>query len=270
MLGLFLFSSYVSGEEVEVDLNLNNGECAFTFMDLPSGESTIVQNSEGQTLLIDTGDKDTEAAFSDRLDMYHVDKIDELLLTSSSHYHSGNLEWLFDHYDIDNVYLTDKVYQDVEELIIEEGTNVSIVEEGNTFEMLPEVRAEVLYSFDQGEDGADGVAFMIHYGEHEFLYSVVSDETVEEMLVEKRNLKSEVLKVADFASDKATSEAFVEEVDPQIAVIFSNRNRPPSASVLERLHETWIDIFQTSRLGSVSLKCNYSDYEVVTVRGGDV
>ncbi|MCD8510702.1 MAG: hypothetical protein LRY73_13075 [Bacillus sp. (in: Bacteria)] len=116
-----------------------------------------------------------------------------------------------------------------------------------------------------GYDEGGCALFVRHHGQR-LLYMTIADSFVEEQLVHEYDLKSTMFKVPDFGSDRGTSEYLLNEVDPQVAVIFRNGEAQPSSYVLERLQETWIDIYQTSRIGTITIKCNNEDYEVITVR----
>ncbi|UTW69721.1 hypothetical protein KHA80_01185 [Anaerobacillus sp. HL2] len=111
-------------------------------------------------------------------------------------------------------------------------------------------------------------AFVIvfSYGKQTLLYMGIADKQIEKELIETYALKSTILKVADFGSDKGTTQRFLDEVDPQVAILFKRNGSVVSEMVLERLQETWIDIAQTHRLGTVSIKCHNDDYEIITIQ----
>ncbi len=69
-------------------------------------------------------------------------------------------------------------------------------------------------------------------------------------------LGSQVLKVADFGSDNASTQGFVSAVNPQVSIVSVGAgNKPgyPSQDVLDRLHNGGSQIYRTDQAGSVEI-----------------
>ncbi len=69
-------------------------------------------------------------------------------------------------------------------------------------------------------------------------------------------LEADVIKIGHHGSDSSTSEAFLEAVDPEAAVISTGRNNfgHPSPKVLELLLQNDVDYYRTDECGAVILK----------------
>ncbi|MBU9714628.1 ComEC/Rec2 family competence protein [Evansella tamaricis] len=259
----FLTEIHVNADKVE--LNLNNDEIAYTFFDLTHGEATLIQGYEG-TVLINTGHRNSQEELEDRLEMYHVNNINTLMITSKQSEYIGNLSWVLNNYPINRIIIPSSLKQSLAPALKQFTGDVALYKKGDSFSLLDDLRSEILYVEEHKGMDEGGSAFFLTHHTNKLLYLTVANMHVEEELVKEFDLKTTVFKVPDFGSDRGTSQNLLEEADPQVAVIFRNGEDRPSNFVLERLEETWIDVYQTSRIGSVTIKCTEEDYEVITVR----
>ena len=104
----------------------------------------------------------------------------------------------------------------------------------------------------------NSVVAKLEYGQFSMLFTGDIEKSVEEQLIkEKKNeLKSTVLKVAHHGSNSSTTDEFVKEVKPQIALIGVGENNKyghPNSQVLERLK---CKIYRTDRDGEISIIVN--------------
>ncbi|MFA9556183.1 ComEC/Rec2 family competence protein [Evansella sp. AB-rgal1] len=250
----------------KLQLNLTKGEIAYTFFDLTHGEATLIQGDRDQTVLINTGHGQSEEELEERLNMFNVSSIDTLIITSKQIEYIGNLPWILGNYDIERLFLPQSLFTKFEKLLSDFDVQVTTYKKGDHYSLLNDLHIEILYVEDKEGDDKGGSAFFINHFDQKLLYMTVANPHVEKQLVQEFDLKSTMFKVPDFGSDRGTSEDLLDEVDPQVAVIFRNGENKPSSYVMERLQETWIDIYQTSRIGTVTIKCNEKDYEIITVR----
>lgn len=264
VIQILISNSVNAQEDLGIDLNLEERDVAFTFFDLSNGESTLIQTGEGQNILIDTGSSESVEELEQRLKMYHVKKIDSVILTNQTEEYAGNLNWVVDHYFVKDVIVANPIV----ETIIQNHEDASVIgwKNSETYELTPQIKTQVMYVEEEDPFNKGALVLLFTFGKHTLLYMSVADEMVERSLMSDYSLKSTILKVADFGDAKGTSQPFLEEVDPQVAILFKKKGKSVSELVLERLQETWIDIYQTYRLGTVSIKCHSNDYEILTVK----
>ena len=79
-------------------------------------------------------------------------------------------------------------------------------------------------------------------------------------------LKADILKVAHHGSRYSSSQAFIDEVEPLIAVIQVGRNNygHPSQSVIEKLESSGIIVYRTDLDGAVGIKAEEEKIRVCT------
>ncbi|RXJ03983.1 hypothetical protein DS745_00910 [Anaerobacillus alkaliphilus] len=253
-------------ETIEVDLNLEEQDLAYTFFDLSNGEATLLQSGKGQNILIDTGSLESQEELEQRLKMYDVEFIDTIIITNQTEEYTGNLQWLIDNFNVKTVIVPAILKNQMVSFYFLHDKEVIGWKKGDSTELIPFLKSEVIYVEEREGVDQGALAILFSYGKQTLLFMGIADKQVEKQLVEEYSLKSTILKVADFGSAKGTTQRFLDEVDPQVAILFKKKDFPVSELVLERLQETWIDIYQTYRLGTVSIKCHNDDYEILTVR----
>ncbi|MGM0834967.1 MAG: ComEC/Rec2 family competence protein [Bacillota bacterium] len=264
LLGLLLINFGVLQPEYptdveNIDLKLDEEEIAFTFMDLPNGESTIIQNSEGENILINTGAPESEDELQHYLSIYGVEEISELIITSPDAEYTGNLKYLLDNFVIEKVILP-KSMSDARL-----GIETDWWGKGTKSEPVQDLNVQVLNE-DYSKKKHLGMDLLFEYNETYLLYMTSADKEVENRLLQQHNLSVvNIIKVGDFGNDTGTSKKLLNACDPQTAVVFHKETTQGKSHVLERLKETWLDLYLTNQKGNVTIKMKAGDYHVFTL-----
>ena len=107
----------------------------------------------------------------------------------------------------------------------------------------------------------------ITFGENSFLFTGDAEKLVEkQVLANGENLNSDVLKVGHHGSTTSSSEDFIKEVSPEIAVIpvgEGNDYGHPHKEILELLQKNNIELLRTDLEGTVVLE---SDGNTISVK----
>jgi competence protein ComEC len=267
LLNTFLPTSDDSVESniEQINVALEPGELSISFLELPSGESTLIQDYNGKKVLINTGGAQSKSHFSQQLDIFNVSEIDQLILTDIGNDHTGNLEWLLQEFSVKNVLIAESVKDTVMKQFSISSDSLTVVAEHTQLKVLPDLSMDVLYVEKRPEMNQGGLALSFQFGDNKLMYMGVSSVEAEEHIIENHSVKSHILKVGRFGNESGTTQRFLEKIDPQIAVLFNKNGSMPSQEVMERLQEGWIDIYQPYRQGIVLLRCNKTSYEVINV-----
>ena len=117
----------------------------------------------------------------------------------------------------------------------------------------------VLWPFEAGEgENEDSLVLYGQIGAYKWLFT--GDLGVEEeqkLLLEYPNLKVDVLKVGHHGSHTSTSESFIQQIDPEIALISvkkANQFGHPHNEVIDLLEREHVQIFRTDLNGAVHYK----------------
>jgi competence protein ComEC len=115
----------------------------------------------------------------------------------------------------------------------------------------------------------DSAVLRITHGRHSFLLTGDVDRRLESEL---RARKIDVLKVAHHGGQDSTSAAFLEAVEPAVAIIstgFENSYRLPSAEVLERLRARRVAVLRTDLFGLVTVRSDGRRLELEAMQWAD-
>lgn len=243
-----------------VNLKLSDNEIAITFLALSNGEATLIQHAEAGNILLNTGGPGTREELKELLRMYNITDLHSVIMTNDQKEYNHNLDWVVSNYSVDEVIVGSESPRLVAKLNYPKVTYWGV---GEHYELLPNLIVHVVHEHHNARQ--NGIDISLKYGNHHILYMSSADITIERALA-KLDLKDvNILKVADFASNIGTSQTLLDSVDPQVAVIFKKKGSLPSQDVLERLHDTWIDIYQTSQYGNVSIKFGPNKYDIITI-----
>lgn len=241
-----------------VDLNLGNHEVAITFLDLSVGEAILLQRSEGGAVLINTGSSASEEELIDRLQILNVKDISKVFLTNADEVYTGNFNTLLRYFNVDELLISDQLQKSLISPIPSQ-VGKTLVRDKQKLELIEDVNAEIISISKAGE-----VTYMLSLGSQHLLMMGEVDVELEESITSSGRTV-EVLKVANFGDGNGTSAEFLSAIDPQMAVIFRHKNIDVSESVLERLSETWTDVYYPYRIGSVTLRFQNDRYDVITL-----
>ena len=253
-----------------------------TFLDVGQGDAIFIETPQRNQILIDGGPNsaileklNTRMPFWDRT-------IDLIILTHPESDHLTGLIEVLKRYKVENILWTGIIkdtneYQEWEKLVENEDAEIKIAQAGqrinlSTYET--DKYIEVLYPFESlaGQEFKDSnntsIVAKLVFGKNSFLFTGDTYKSVEKELIEKGiSINSDILKVAHHGSKTSTSQDFVREVFPQIAVISAGRNNSyghPHQETLDTLAKYDITIFRTDLQGDIEIISDGKNYGVST------
>ena len=233
-----------------------------TILDVGQGSSTAFY-SEGSAALVDCGGNGSEAAGDVAADYFQslgISELDLLVFTHLDGDHFNGADELFARMEINAVALPDRADQygrhlELEDLAKEEGAEVWYITE--TAEVsLGGCILTLFPPLGSGTSNEEGLFVLCSAGEFDTLITGDADSAVEAMLVKYYDIPDvEVLVVGHHGSNGSTSEAFLEAVRPEYAVISTGYNSygHPHENVLERLTDAGAKTYRTDLHGNVTI-----------------
>ena len=176
---------------------------------------------------------------------------------------------------------TTKSYADFLEAVERSGAEFVRAEPSQTFDLGGGAVLTVLapvqpfFTKDQlrsggNEPNANSVVARLDYGDFSMLLTGDAEAQTEDRLISQgARLQAKVLKVGHHGSRYATSERFIQNVKPEVAVISNgefNRYGHPSQEVLDRLRAARVKVYRTDLQGEISITTRGDGYEVKTAK----
>lgn len=245
-----------------------NQKLKVIFLDVGQGDAILIEQGSNQ-ILIDGGpdgqilleklgkyipfwDRNIEVIIATHPDQDHIDGLTGVM----KNYKIGKV--------IDNGMESEsQVYENYLNIINEK--NISRLEGKKGMNIkLTEANLEIFYPADTPEKNskdtnAGSITGKLTYGQNSFLltgdFPTIKDA---EIFSFGANLSAKVLKIAHHGSKYATSEEFLEKVNPEEAIISvgkNNRYGHPAPEILERLKEKGVKILRTDEVGDIEYDC---------------
>ena len=262
VLAFILFPATGHAMEMEDGLRV-------TFVDVGHGDAVLVSSS-GQHLLIDAGEAPGTDHLTDYLEEEGIEHLNWLLVTHEHSDHIGGVMQVMDSVDVWNIlHAIEEPGEEMERIGLEawrNGTNIRRVYRGDSFH-IGDATAYVIgpYSDYPGDENNMSVILRVVYGDTSFLFMGDAEEEEEEELLDAGyELSSDVLKVGHHGAVYSTSEEFLDEAQPDYAVICSRDDQEgyPAESIVDRLEESGAEVLITGRDGDITF---YSDGDEVQI-----
>ena len=240
-------------------------------LDVNQGDSIFIETPSMRHILIDGGPDSSVLGKLGKLLPFFDKTLDVVILTHPDADHLIGLLSVLQKYKINYIVWTGMVHDGANykkwiELLAQkqkQGSNI-IIAHANTTITSGKVFINTLNPLENLEgkyfgktDNDTGIVSHLFYGKNSFLFTADTSSIVEQQLVDNKvNLASDVLKVPHHGSKYSSSEAFLQAVHPKIAVISvgaHNSYGHPTPEVLQRLEKFGIKTFRTDQNSDVQI-----------------
>ena len=222
-----------------------------SFLDVGQGDAILIQTPNGQDILIDGGPDPQRINLELSKKLPFWDRTIDLVVCTQPHadHVTGLVEVLL-RYKVKQVLepgvsYNSSIYREWLRLVEDKGIEHNIARAGQEIDLGNGITIEILNPLAEFFQGTscdidnNGVVLKLAWNKVSFLFTADIREEVEfELIGQRANLKSTVLKVAHHGSETSTSSQFLAAVDPEVAVISvgaDNTFDHPSPDVVERL-----------------------------------
>ncbi|WP_407268672.1 ComEC/Rec2 family competence protein [Radiobacillus sp. PE A8.2] len=237
--------------------HIRNDEIFFTFFQLPDGEASLIQTGQGKNILINTGSRASEDNLLFQMEELNITTIDYLVLTKQSEDYCANANRLAERYQISRVVHTGNLNETCKNQVTDDLKEVTWGS-NDVNQLSDDLFFKVLNAEASGE-----MSLGISYGDTSVMYLSNSDlEDEDELLT--HNYKPEILKIGDYARGESPSEELLTQIDPHLGIVFHSKSGRPNEGLIERLNESWIDVYQLEEVGTTIIRMNLHDYEILS------
>jgi competence protein ComEC len=263
-----------------------DGSTRITVLDVGQGDSILVEGGRGARMLIDAGpDPDRLLIELDRRLPPWDRRIDILILTHPHEDHVAGMALLLERYRIGRVYETGMRgpgpgYAAFARDLAGHATPPHGTLSTGARIALDDIRFRVLWP-DPGRvpreppDGGRGIndVSIVLLGEvagRRFLLTGDVEDDVDPLLASRGLPPIDILKVAHHGSATASTPAFLDAVEPKVAIVSSGAGNPyghPAKSTIDRLRGTGAKVFRTDTEGSVQVSIDPAGEIAVSTSG---
>jgi competence protein ComEC len=261
-----------------------SGRATVTVLDVGQGDAILVEGSRGGRLLVDGGpDPDRLLIELDRRLPPWDRRIDAVVLTHPHEDHVAGLALLLERYRIGRTFEPGMRgpgpgYEAWDAILRRTGRPHALLAAGDRLSV-DEIELDVLWPRrgevpDEAPDSGTGInnVSVVLLGTVEGRRFLLTGDVEEEVDPELRGLiaRVDLLKVAHHGSRTASTDAFLDAVDPAVAVTSAgagNRYGHPAPATLQRLEGRGAHVFRTDLDGSVSVALSARGVSVDTSGG---
>lgn len=229
------------------------------FLDVGQADCALL-SSNGHYMVIDGGNNGDADKIRSYLEERGVQRLDAVVGTHPHEDHIGSLDAIINHFDVDAVYMpkilhTSKTFEDVLDAIAEKGLKVKSPNPKDTIDFNG-LEIEVLGPQKEYKDfNNNSIVLKVNAGETAFLFTGDAEEPAEKDILQAGgNLRADVLKVSHHGSSTASTQAFLQAVQPRYAVISvgaGNSYHHPEEEALQRLKAIGAEIYRTDLQGDI-------------------
>ncbi len=248
------------------------------FIDVGQGDSSLII-SEGEAMLIDTGEKEYSDTVLKYMKEQGVKKLDYLVLSHPHSDHMGGAANIINGIEVKNVIapkVSDemtpdtKVYEKFLDAVEDNDLKITKAVPGDKYEV-GQAEAEILSPVDDDYNDLNdwSAAVLLKHGEDSFMFTGDLTSKVENDMAEDGRLeKVDVLKVAHHGSKTSTKKKFLELVSPKYGVIMCDGTsyNHPNEETVERLNKFGVKIYRTDLNGTVVFTSGKDGLSVKTER----
>lgn len=239
-------SNKITAEESENILQIH-------FFDVGQADSTLII-SDKKTMLIDAGTNEMGEKVVENIKKLGIERIDYLIGTHPHEDHIGGLDDVIKNFEIGIIYMpkiqtNTKTFEDVLDAIAEKNLTITIPKKGEKF-ILGKAECEIMLcgtgTKEEKENlNLSSIVTKVTYGNQNYLFMGDAEKENEQS---RTWTKVNVLKVGHHGSDTSSSVKFLEQVEPQIAIISVGKNNTyghPKQVILDRLNKIGSVVYMT-------------------------
>ena len=234
-------------------------ECRMTVLDVGQGQSIILQ-SKGRTFLVDCGgsyEEDAADMAAEKLLSMGIDRIDGLILTHYDADHACGAEYFLTRIVVDALYLPVCEKDDVIGQKLRTQDKVCLIDRDIILQY-DSAKITLITSERVNSNNESSLCVLFQTKNCDILITGDRGEAGELELMEKLPLpKLSVLVAGHHGSKNSTSQALLDETQPQVVVISVGENNGyghPAPELMERLEELGCTVFRTDLDGTIIIR----------------
>lgn len=238
-------------------------------IDVGKADAILLESPE-TTVLVDCGTEAEAKTVLRYLAARNIEALDAVWISHPDSDHCGGLAALLEAFPVAEIVESPVAASVAETVPLSQNQRIERAKVGENYRY-GDMAFEVIGPLaDYSETNNGSVVFRLVCGEFSMLFCGDIEEKAEQDLLESgASLRADVLKVAHHGSATSTSEAFLQAVQPEYAVISTgeDRNNLPRNLVLKRLDAEGVTFFRTDTDGPVVITAEDGHIRIITENG---
>lgn len=237
------------------------------FLDVGQGDSTLFKDTNGTTILIDTGRHDRDDVVS-YLHDYGVSEIDLLVLTHAHADHIGQTSNVLASFPVREVWMSgdihsSKTFEKTIDAILHSDADYYEPRAGENF-LIGNLEIQVINPLEINGNLHEGcISLRITYGEISFLFTGDAEAQTERAIIERgHEVSSTIFQLGHHGSYTSNNKAFLEQVQPELTIYSAadgNSYGHPHKEVIETLMQLDIPVYGTE-YGTILINTDGQEY----------
>lgn len=228
------------------------------FFDVGQADSMLIQNN-GENMLIDAGNNEDGEMLVNNLKTLGIEKIDYLVGTHPHEDHIGGMDDIINNFSIGKIFMPNvttntKTFEDVIDAAKNKDLQIETPKIGDEFTVGNANCGVVYVGADKENLNLSSIIIKLNYNNLSYLFTGDAEAEIENKIdVGKIN----ILKVAHHGSDTSSSEKFVKETAPEVAIISVGKDNSyghPSDEIIKRYEEVGSKIYRTDEVGNIFIE----------------
>jgi competence protein ComEC len=261
LMAVLLAVSHVGVWFVPTVASQNSANVTVHFIDVGQGDSIFI-DTQNRDVLIDGGSASAAQTVLDYLDNLNISLIHLVIATHAHEDHIGGLiavlnsSITIEEVLVNNQTHTSATYTNF--ITLAQTRNLTVAQRGQTFTLTETANLTVynpVQPLEFSELNDNSIVTKLQAGNTSFLFTGDAETPAEQSIIDAEvNLKSEVLKVGHHGSNTATSQAFLDLVDPSYAIIsagLDNKYGHPHNETIQKLLAKGVTIYGTYISGTI-------------------
>ena len=258
--------SYNNKNEQQVEF-VAQEDLLIDFIDVGQADSILIRNQD-EVMLIDAGTNEAGETVVNYLEKLGITKINYLIGTHPHEDHIGGLDQVINNFDIEQIYMpkietTTKTFEDVLEAIENKNLTVIAPNKGDKIELGQAVGKFMTEPIlDKDNLNLSSLVLRLEFGNTSYLFMGDAEEENEKTI---NWPKTDVLKVGHHGSSTSSSENFLNQVQPQYAVIMAGKDNSyglPKQEIIDKLNNIGSEIYRTDEDGTIQIISDGNNIEI--------
>jgi competence protein ComEC len=260
MLLMVVFLVFAALDQTPADAKQLAKRMDVHFINVGQGDSIYIKTPNNKNVLIDAGPPKSGKKVVQYLKERGVKKIHLVIATHPDRDHIGGLPVVLKSFEVEHILDSGKLhvtraYASYMNEVRRQEIPMTIAKVGKHISLDPLLDFRILNAYGKRKNNnQSSIALKLSYNDVDFLFLGDIEDKQESKIARNYDVRAEIIKIAHHGSKTSSSSEFLEEVDPNVAIIsYSKFNRfgHPVNRVIKKLLKLNTHIYSTAAFGDL-------------------